>query len=30
MHIDFHDRLVPIILDCLAEDMQLGFYKSLR
>lgn len=30
MHIDFHDRLVPPILDCLAEDMQLSFFRSLR
>lgn len=29
MAIDFHDRLVPPILDCLASDMELGFYKSL-
>jgi len=29
MGIDFHDRLVPPILDCLASDMELGFYKSL-
>ena len=29
MQIDFHDRLVPPILDCLAEDMQLDFYRSL-
>ena len=28
MGIDFHDRLVPPILDCLAQDMELGFYKS--
>lgn len=28
MHIDFHDRLVPPIIDCLAEDMQLAFFKS--
>lgn len=28
MSIDFHDRLVPPILDCLASDMELGFYKS--
>ena len=30
MHIDFHDRLVPPILDCLAEDMTLEFYRSHR
>jgi quinol monooxygenase YgiN len=28
MHIDFHDRLVPPILDCLAEDMQVNFHRS--
>ncbi|OYY70297.1 putative quinol monooxygenase [Sphingomonas sp. 28-63-12] len=28
MHIDFHDRLVPPILDCLAEDMQVSFHSS--
>ena len=29
MHIDFHDRLVPPILECLAHDMQLSFLRSL-
>lgn len=29
MHIDFHDRLVPPILECLAEDMAIAFYRSL-
>jgi len=29
MGIDFHDRLVPPILDCLRQDMELGFYRSL-
>lgn len=29
MSIDFHDRLVPPILDCLAEEMTLDFYRSL-
>jgi quinol monooxygenase YgiN len=29
MHIDFHDRLVPPVLACLAEDMKLSFYRSL-
>jgi quinol monooxygenase YgiN len=29
MAIDFHDRLVPPILACLAEDMKLDFYRSL-
>ncbi|QZH74303.1 MAG: antibiotic biosynthesis monooxygenase [Erythrobacter sp.] len=28
MHIDFHGRLVPPILECLAEDMQLAFLRS--
>lgn len=28
MSIDFHDRLVPPILDCLASDMELSFYQS--
>ena len=28
MSIDFHDRLVPPILECLAEDMQLAFFRS--
>lgn len=28
MGIDFHERLVPPILDCLAEDMKLAFFKS--
>ncbi|WP_120075475.1 putative quinol monooxygenase [Aurantiacibacter odishensis] len=28
MQIDFHDRLVPPILDCLAADMELAFYRS--
>lgn len=30
MHIDFHDRLVPPIIACVAEDMELHFYKSHR
>lgn len=29
MTIDFHDRLVPPILECLAEDMTIAFYRSL-
>jgi len=29
MAIDFHDRLVPPILDCLEEEMQIGFHRSL-
>lgn len=28
MTIDFHDRLVPPILDCLAQDMELAFCAS--
>lgn len=28
MHIDFHDRLVPPIIECLADDMDLKFFKS--
>lgn len=30
MQIDFHDRLVPPIFECLAEDMQISFYRSLQ
>ncbi len=30
MHIDFHDRLVPPILACLAEEMKLEFFRSYR
>ncbi|MFN3287810.1 MAG: putative quinol monooxygenase [Sphingomonadaceae bacterium] len=29
MSIDFHDRLVPPILACLAQDMELSFHTSL-
>jgi quinol monooxygenase YgiN len=29
MQIDFHDRLVPPILDCVEGEMQLAFYRSL-
>jgi quinol monooxygenase YgiN len=29
MGIDFHERLVPEILECLAEEMKLEFYRSL-
>ncbi len=29
MQIDFHDRLVPPILECLATEMKLAFYRSL-
>jgi quinol monooxygenase YgiN len=28
MQIDFHDRLVPPILECLAEDMKLACFRS--
>jgi quinol monooxygenase YgiN len=28
MHIDFHDRLVPPILDCLAEEMTISYHRS--
>lgn len=28
MGIDFHERLVPPILECLAEEMKLAFFKS--
>jgi quinol monooxygenase YgiN len=27
--IDFHDRLVPPILDCLAEEMDLQFFEHV-
>lgn len=27
--IDFHERLVPPILDCLAEEMDLQFYEYI-
>ncbi len=29
MHIGFHDRLVPPILECLDGEMKLAFYRSL-
>lgn len=29
MQIDFHDRLVPPILDCVDGEMKLTFYRSL-
>jgi quinol monooxygenase YgiN len=29
MHIDFHDRLVSPILECLDGEMKLAFYRSL-
>lgn len=28
MQIDFHNRLVPPILECLAQDMELAFFRS--
>lgn len=28
MNIDFHERLVPPILECLSADMKLAFYGS--
>ncbi len=27
--VDFHDRLVPPILDCLAEEMDLQFFEHV-
>ncbi len=29
MQIDFHDRLVPPILDCVEGEMKIAFYRSL-
>ena len=29
MQIDFHDRLVPPILECLDEEMQLEFFDHI-
>ena len=29
MGIDFHDRLAPPILDCLAQEMELSFHEAL-
>ncbi|MDD9797590.1 MAG: antibiotic biosynthesis monooxygenase [Alphaproteobacteria bacterium] len=29
MQTDFHDRLVPPIMDCLAGDMELSFYNVI-
>ncbi len=28
MHIDFHDRLVPPIFECLASEMEIQYLKS--
>lgn len=30
MHIDFHDRLVPPVLECLDGEMELNFFRSHR
>lgn len=30
MQIDFHDRLVPPILDCLASEMSVEYFGSLQ
>jgi len=29
MHIDFHDRLVPLVFDCMDGEMKIAFYRSL-
>ncbi|MFN5760142.1 MAG: putative quinol monooxygenase [Sphingomonadaceae bacterium] len=29
MNIDFHDRLVPPILECLAQEMELSFHEAV-
>jgi quinol monooxygenase YgiN len=29
MQIDFHDRLVPPILECVDGEMKIAFYRSL-
>ena len=29
MTIDFHERLVPPLLECLAQEMKLDFFRSL-
>jgi hypothetical protein len=29
MSIDFHNRLVPPILECLAEEMELSFHEAV-
>ena len=29
MSIDFHDRLVPPILDCVEGEMEIAFYRSV-
>lgn len=29
MTIDFHDRLVPPILECLAQEMELSFHEAV-
>lgn len=30
MQIDFHDRLVPPIMECLSAEMELSFYRSFQ
>jgi len=30
MHIDFHERLVPPIMECLAADMEIAYFRSLQ
>lgn len=30
MSIDFHERLVPPILDCLSQEMELTYMQSLQ
>ena len=29
MGVDFHDRLVPLILACLAQEMRIEWFRSL-
>ncbi len=29
MSVDFHDRLVPLIFDCLAEEMDLQYFEHV-
>ncbi len=29
MGIEFHDRLVPLILDCLSQEMGLSFHEAV-
>lgn len=30
MHIDFHERLVPPVLECLSEEMGLEYFRSFQ